>query len=159
MNPLLRLAGCASLLGLFFLGAFAFLPVFEDEAGFNPGEWLRYRQIFESETERGEELEQQNGRAIERHHAKNAIARELIAGRLSLAEAVRRFDDLPFPPANMRDLLRRCYGGASDAESMTRHVIEWTCQLLDREPDREAALRARLEAELRSAVRDAQDPS
>jgi hypothetical protein len=148
MNSLLRLASCASFLGLFFVGVYAFYPVVLEDAGLDFAEWIRCRRTFDNETERGEELSQQRLFAIERHLAKNQIARDLIAGKLSLAEAADRFGELPHPPRRMWELLRLYHGAGNDEEIMRRHVLDWTCTLLEDEPAR--ALRARLENELRS---------
>jgi hypothetical protein len=152
VNSLLRLAACASLLGLFGVGAFALFPAAVGDAGLDLTEWFRCQRILDSETQRGEEISRRQGEAIQRHHAKNAAARELIAGRLTLAEATSRFADLPGPPPHMVELMRQCYGGVTAEESMCRHVIEWSCQLLEMEKHMEQSrtLRDRLEKELQS---------
>jgi hypothetical protein len=157
MNSMLRLAGCASFLGLFFVGAYAFCPVVLEDAGLDIAEWIRCRRTFDSETERGEELSQRRQFAVERHLAKNQIARDLIAGKLSLAEAADRFGELPHPPRRMRELLRLYQGSATDEEIMGRHVIDWACTLQENEPARVDALRARLEKELQEYLHNAQN--
>jgi len=157
VNQFLRLACCASILGLFFVGIYFVCPALLDDAGLDFSEWARCQQIFDSESERGEELSQRHGQSVKRLMAKDEIARDLIACKLSLAEAVKRFDDLPSPPARMHELIRLQFGGASDEESMSRHVIEWACQLLGDQPDKVAAQRARLENEMRANEHNAQD--
>jgi hypothetical protein len=160
VNSLLRLAACASLLGLFCVGAFALFPAAVGDAGLDLTEWFRCQRILDIEERRGEEITRLQGEAMQRHHAKNAVARELIAGRLTLAEATARFADLPGPPPHMVELLRRCYGGVTAEESMCRHVIEWSCQILELEKQTEQsrALRDRLEKELQSLRPGAQLP-
>ena len=66
--------------------------------------------------------------------AKDAIARELIAGRLSLAEATRQVIEMPGATEFLRRFVRDRFPGATAEESVSRHVIQWTCDLLEREP-------------------------
>jgi hypothetical protein len=158
MNSLPRLAVCTCFLGLFFVGAYAFCSAVVEVAGPDLAEWIRCWRTFDSETGRGEELSQQCQYALERHQAKNQIARDLIAGRLSLAEAAARFAELPHPSQRMREMLRFYHGtAATDEEIMSQHVIDWACLLLEEEPARAAAVRHRLENEWRAQRHDTHD--
>ena len=54
--------------------------------------------------------------------------------------------------------LRRSVAGATDEERVCRHVIAWTCDLLQDQPERAEALQRRLEAEIESVLRDSSNP-
>jgi hypothetical protein len=157
MTSLLRLAACAGCLGLFFVGALTFCPAVLEESGLDFTEWVRCRQFIDRALARSEELEHLRDQAIRRVHTKDQIARDLIAGRIGVVEAATRYGDLPYPPPRMWEMLRMVHGGASDEETMCRHIISWTCQLVDDEPARTEALRTRLESEMQAHLRNAQN--
>jgi hypothetical protein len=144
-------------LGLFFVGALTFCPAVLEESGLDFTEWVRCRQFIDRALARSEELEHLRDLSIQRVRAKNEIANDLITGRLGVVEAATRFADLPCPPPRMWEMLRDLHGGSSDQECMCRHLISWTCQLVDDDPARTEALRVRLEAELRAHLRNARD--
>ena len=157
MSSLLRLAACAGCLGLFFVCALTFCPAVLEESGLDFTEWVRCRQFIDRALAHSDELDDLRDQSIQRVHAKNQIASDLIAGRIGVVEAATRFGDLPCPPPRMWEMLRDLHGGNSDQECMCRHLISWTCQLLDDDPARSEALRARLEAEMRAHLRNAQN--
>jgi hypothetical protein len=80
--------------------------------------------------------------------AKDRTCRELIDGRVTLAEATRQFLELPGTTEAMWQGIRSHFAGATPEESMGRRVIVWACGLLEQEPARAEALRRRLHAEL-----------
>jgi hypothetical protein len=157
MTSLLRLATCAGCLGLFFVAAFTLCPTLLEESGLDITEWVRCRQFIDRALARSEELEHLRGQAIQRVLAKNQIARDVIAGRIGVVEAASRVRDLPCPPPRMWDMLRIVHGGATDEETMCRHLICWSCQLVDDDPARTEALRTRLESEMQAHLRNAQN--
>jgi hypothetical protein len=80
--------------------------------------------------------------------AKDEVAREVIAGRMTLAEAAARFRTIdasrpPHLPVHL-DVVP----GSSDEERICRQVIAYVENNLEGRPDRDAVL-ARLEADLR----------
>jgi hypothetical protein len=150
MNVLLRLAACAGFLGLCFVGTHVLFPHVPAAINLDFAEWIRCQRAFDSEAARGEELAQRRRHSVERMRAKERISLDLIAGRLSLAESTRLFSELPYAPAPLWQQLQADYAGASKEECMCRHVIDWACYALKDQPDREGALRRRLEAELRA---------
>ena len=89
-------------------------------------------------------------RAIRRRiEAKSRLAREVIDGRLTLLEAAARFRDLDLaPPPFAWDGLRCRYPGASDDELHCREVIFFVRAEQRDRPGTDAAIVARLEAEL-----------
>jgi hypothetical protein len=98
--------------------------------------------------ERADDLAGQRQTLDEQKHRKDQICRELIAGRLTLAAAMRQFMELPGMTEAMWRELRTSFPGATAEESMSRRVILWACDLLEQEPARANALRQRLLAEL-----------
>jgi hypothetical protein len=148
LNHLLRLAFCASFLGLCFVGAFILRPVVLEELGLDFWELPHWQQTIDGELERAEGLSQSLDNSLRRHRAKDQICRDLVAGKLTLAAAVRQFGDLPDPPSYFREHMRMGYGGASAAETMGLHVIDWACGSLGNQPEKAGALRRRLEEEL-----------
>jgi hypothetical protein len=153
MKALFRLAGCAGFLGLCFAGTYALFPGLPARVGLDFAEWARCQRAIASETDRAEELSRRQLRSRERMRDKDRIALDLIAGRLSLAEAARRFAELPDAPAWLWVQLRVDYAGASKEEGMCRHLIDWACELLWDRPGQAEALRRRLGAELRAHPR------
>jgi hypothetical protein len=153
VKALLRLAGCASFVGLCFAGAYALFPDAPARGGLDLAECFRCQRAFDSETARCEELERLQRLSRDRMRAKDQIALELIADRLSLTEAARRFEELPDAPAWLWFQLRADYAGVGKEECMCRHVIDWARELLRDHPGRAEALRQRLEEELREHLR------
>src|SRR5262249_51540842 len=92
-------------------------------------------------------------RAIRRRTAeKTRLAAQVAEGRLALPDAAARFRDLDRqPPPFHWDHFRGAYSGRSDEERHCREVIQYVRVLQDR-PEREAAVAARLEAELRDLL-------
>jgi hypothetical protein len=154
VNHTPRLAGLAvcAVAGLGLVGAAALRPTVLEEVGLDFWDWPRQRQVLDAETERNAELTRGWENALLRDQAKDAICRDLIADRITLADAVRRFREFQLPDY-MWESLRVGYEGATDEERLNRHVIAWSCDLLRKEPDRADALRQRLQRE-GSASRD-----
>lgn len=78
--------------------------------------------------------------AAERVRAKDQIAEEVIAGRMSLAEAAARFGRLN----------RLADSVPMDDERLYDQVINWVHGMIWFDPDRVAVVMARLEAEYRA---------
>ena len=148
MHPLLRLAGCAALAGLLITGGCALRPSLFADLGLDWWTWPKSLWQHDVEHARDAELTRRWQGAAWRTGAKDRICRELIAGRLTLAEAARQFMELPGTTEAMWQDIRDRFAGATAEESMSRRVIEWACDLLAREPARAEALRRRLLAEL-----------
>jgi hypothetical protein len=149
MRPLLRLAGCAALVGLLLIGSCALRPEVFVQLGLdfeNMSNSLRERKAA---SERAEELTRRSEEFAWRKRTMDEICDELIDDRLPLTEATRRFLDLPGTTENIWREIRSAYAGATREESMSRLVIERACALLEQEPARAEALRQRLQAELK----------
>jgi hypothetical protein len=89
----------------------------------------------------------------ERTRAQNELCRDLIAGRITLAQAGHRLRELPNPPDDFLEKLRFSEEGATEDERLCNHIIERACDLLRSEPARSAALREKLRAELHANAR------
>jgi hypothetical protein len=144
---MLRLAGCAALVALPLLGWGALRPAVFEALGLDWWDWPNCLRQYDAASERAEELAQKSRVALGQMQAKDAIARDLIAGRLSLAEATRLFLEMPRTTEFVRRYVRECFPGATAEEGMSRYVIQWACDMLPQQPDREVLCR-RLEAEL-----------
>jgi hypothetical protein len=148
MHHLLRLAGCAAFLALLLIGGCALRPNLLMDIGLDWWNWPKELRQADAEAERTDELAGHRQTLDAQKHRKDQICRELIAGRLTLAEATRQFMELPGMTEFMWRELRNSFPGATEEESMSRRVILWACDLLEQEPARAEALRRRLLAEL-----------
>jgi hypothetical protein len=84
---------------------------------------------------------------------KRALARAVIAGRLSLLQAAARFRDLNArPPAFPWEAFRQTYPGDSDDERHGREVIQFVRQEVQLRPGAGPAMVGRLEAELQGLL-------
>jgi hypothetical protein len=88
------------------------------------------------------------GTVLLRTTAKHRIARDVIAGRLSLAEAAALVGELNRVPPKAATLRFR-FPACSDEELLCRQVIEYVRAELDGEPDRQEATLAQLEADFK----------
>jgi hypothetical protein len=101
------------------------------------------------EEERSEKLNHDHQRLVARMAAKNRVAADLAAGRLTLLEAAACFRDLPPPPVAFHDGAK----SASPEEKWCRDAIAWTEVVLAEDPARAAEVAARLEQELQDILR------
>jgi hypothetical protein len=148
MQHLVRLAGCAAFACLLFTVGCALAPDLLVELGLDWWNWPQELRQADAEAERTKELADRRQAVDWYKDTKDRICRELIAGRLTLAEATRQFMELPGTTEFMWREIRTDFPGATAEESMSRHVIRWACNLLGQEPARAEALRRRLLAEL-----------
>ena len=148
MHSLLRLAGSAALAVLLITGGCALHPSLFADLGLDWWTWPKSLWQRDVEHERDVELTRRWQGAEWRTRSKDRICRELIAGRLTLAEATRQFMGLPGTTEAMWQGIRSHFAGATPEENMGRRVIVWACGLLEQEPVRAEALRRRLHAEL-----------
>ena len=87
---------------------------------------------------------------VQRNESREAVMRELLAGRLTLLQAARRFKDLNETPILFPDDYRKKYAGRSDGEKACRQVLQWLEGYLSELPFEQAqALRCRFADELR----------
>jgi hypothetical protein len=87
--------------------------------------------------------------ARDRAHAKQLIILDLLAERLSLLQAGRRFKDLNETPVTYPDDYRTVFPGRTDGEKVCRQVLSWISgELHDLHHDHPDAILQRFEEEL-----------
>ena len=107
---------------------------------------------LQQEVRRGEALSARLAEVPRTRAAKNRIALDLIARRVTLAEAAARFRELDgktMDPQTYARILRLYYAGASDEERVCRKVIRHAMEMVKKQPEVAGALVGRLEAELK----------
>jgi hypothetical protein len=94
----------------------------------------------------GAELENRSAALHRANDAKQDVTREVLAGRMTLAQAVECYrkihENLPIPWASMR----KNYQGETDQERFGRNVISWVQSEAEDRPEMQETL-ARLDAE------------
>jgi hypothetical protein len=144
----LRWSGIAAVGALCFIGLSAVHDAVLGEILPDPGEWTRILKQLDTETNRDQELTEEMKAVLQRGRLRRQISRDLIDGRLTLREAARRLAGLPELPGRLEETERKHHPAADDEAGLSREAIEWACNLLSDEPDREHALRQKLEKEL-----------
>jgi hypothetical protein len=97
--------------------------------------------------EQGRRIEEESERIRRRLRVKETIVTDLIAGRVTLAEATDRFTELNESQPHYLLTIRNHFPGQTDEERMARNVIGFAEQQVP--PKERPALRSRFEAELR----------
>jgi hypothetical protein len=144
MYHVLRLTTVAALVALTLIAAKCLYTTALEEAGLDVWDWPRLQKIMLAEEERKEFLRQGFADLDRRREAKTWISRELIAGRVTLADAVARYLDLTVASEQVRKDARAKYAECDEQESMRRWVIDFTCDLLHDQPARASAVRRQL---------------
>jgi hypothetical protein len=81
------------------------------------------------------------------------IASNLIAGRLTVADAATQFQELEkITPGANHEFFQRVYPGATDVERYCRQVIDRAVQIDVSAPPEHKALRSRLETEFKNSL-------
>ncbi len=149
-NVRLTLAGTA-------LFAFALLcyadPAWAKAAGVDVWSIRELNDELASGTARRQELDIHDEVIQRRIALKEGIVGDLLAGRLSLAEATSQFAALNLPRADAMAVIRATYPGRTDEEKLARNVIEYArLRVDDKTPP---GVMARLEAEFDRLARPA----
>lgn len=100
------------------------------------------------EVQRGEALDSWDERLRRSREAKARITTEVLAGRLSLAEAAEAFREVNETLKDDPDAWVDPYRFADDEEAVFRTVIAWARSRAGEGPEHQAAVVARLEEEL-----------
>jgi hypothetical protein len=95
-------------------------------------------------------LAEEDDDVLRRIAIKDAIIVDLIAGRVTLAEATEHFTALNADRPRYLAALREVYPGATDQEKFARNVISFVVARV--EPHERAAISSRLETELRQML-------
>jgi hypothetical protein len=152
MSKLMRLAAVFLCVGVLALGVVFFDPACPLTY---PAPWDPIRRDSMAETlARNEQLKQLREASFRRIEAKWQIAKEVIAGRRSLAEALEQFRTLDRQwPENFSFQTPEDFGMSED-EWDGRAVIEQVRQVLADRPDEAAVVADRLEQELQQLLAD-----
>jgi len=105
------------------------------------------------ETLPGNEPSEEVAAVVRRLHEKQALAREVADGRLTLREVAARYRELDeAAPGFHWEEFRRKYPGASDEERHCREVISFVRALPPERGDGERTVAGRLESELQAST-------
>jgi hypothetical protein len=129
------------------------LPFGDEESRFQEDE--QYQQ----EVHRGQKLKAQLRELPRIREAKRRIASDLIAGRLTLAEAAARFRELDrktMDAPTYSRVLKLHFPGASEEERICRKVIRHALYVVNPQSEAAAGLKERLETELRKHLAEYQ---
>jgi hypothetical protein len=96
----------------------------------------------------GAELEDKSAALHKANEIKQDVARAVLAGRMTLAEAVACYRDIHEHLPLAWETIRKHYPGDTDEERWCRNVLSWVQSEAGDQPDQLEAL-ARLEAESR----------
>jgi hypothetical protein len=150
MTHVFRLTTGLALVGLALAAAWWLRPALLEGAGLDLWDLPQWQGALAAESDRGEWLDQSFADLYRRREAKTWVCRELIAGRIPLADAAHRVLDLTTEREKLWKFARLQCSGDTDEECLERYVIEIACDLLKDEPARAEQLRQRLQAEIRS---------
>jgi hypothetical protein len=131
-------------------GAYA-CPEVLDDLGLNCSDLPRVLKWLHDENEKGEILETRDREVLALTDKKWQVARDLVAGRLTLLEAAARYRDLPGINKEVWLKTVRSEPGTTDSECFCRHAIGWVRHVLEFDapsPSVRADVLARLENEL-----------
>lgn len=92
------------------------------------------REENEAAAEHNRELEEETTEIKHRMEVKEALIRNLIAGRSTLAEVTNQFLELDQERPGYLTLIRGTYPAATDQESMAQNVVAYTWPRLGDEP-------------------------
>ncbi len=154
MTSLSRYAACGLVAVGLLIGALSFRPEWAAALGLDVTELPRLQEQIARDTQRRAELEEENQGVLRRVDEKQAVSREVLAGRLTLVEAAARFRTVNTAYPESMSYLRNLCSGGSDEERLCRQVIGWV-EGEGSGGDRAETHRvvARLEAELQELLR------
>jgi hypothetical protein len=148
MKPLLRVAVCGVVLGLVVaLVGCVLVPWLGGPALFAVDGPALCRLLW-MEHVRGDALETRDEALRHCLAGKVEVTEEVIAGRLSLAEAIDRFRRLHALLDDGQDEVLGSTSPAGDDEEVARNVIRWVSHALNDQPSRRVEVVARLEKEM-----------
>jgi hypothetical protein len=149
MNYLLRLGTIVALVVLAFAGLRCLRSDDLQKVGLDVWQWPHWQFALAAESEREQRLDERFADLNRRQAAKDRIYRELIAGRVPLAQATARIVDLTAEPKYFQKDAILHYEGATDEQRLARAVIDLACELLTNEPSRAREVRRHLLDEVR----------
>ena len=125
-------------------------PAWAMSAGLDVWNMPALREQVAASVERDRELEAEDCQVFRHIEVKEQLVRELIAGRIALADATMQFSLLDQDYPEYMIVIRQVHPGATDFEKMARNVLVYAVSRLENEPAlRRIVVLARLDAELR----------
>ena len=133
------------------LGGLVWLrPDLLPSCAFDPAAFAEQQEREARARHRQEMLDEHSRVLQQRLDAKEGVMQELLAGRLTLLQAARRFKDLNETPVTCQNDYRSRFPGRSDGEKVCRQVLQWLEGYLLGLPSEQAqTLRRRFADELR----------
>jgi hypothetical protein len=151
LQPLGRPTVCAFAVGLLVICLLKFgrgplAEIIEDYR-----EARHWQQVLADGHKRAADLQVGLNRRRARQQAKDQIVNDMVAGRITVHDAVRQYRALPDAPNNFMECLRVSERGATDHERLCRHLIDYACYGFE---DESVALelRRRLTEELENSM-------
>ena len=153
MIATLRLLVCA---GALALAGYILAPAYHDclaHFGTDARRLPKFRVDLEEELAFGRRLDEERAVVLARTQAKRAMLMELIDERLTLLETATRYRDLDRELGNSQvERLSVVWPGSCQLESYCHQIIQVAQWELSEQPDKAAAVAARLKAELQTAA-------
>ena len=150
MNLYVRALSCLALVGTALAALHEYRPAWAARAGLD---WWSLPDL-QAQLRRAEQqqaaLGQGDGVTLARMTGKEAVTRDLRAGRLTLLQAAARFRALNASPGGPAADLRAHFAGTTAEERVCRQVISWTQAAVSQDESPAAGRHTgrRLEAEL-----------
>jgi hypothetical protein len=145
---LCRLSTSALLVGGLVATACFFRPDALSDVGLDFWRLPEYQEALWRERHRERRLNALDQVIRARIDAKHEVAADLIADRITLAQATSRFRSLCLEPLNVLECICPYERGATQQERLCRHVIFWVASRLADHPEAEKQLTLRLEGQL-----------
>jgi hypothetical protein len=140
---------CLSVALLTLLGALFLCPRYAARLGLDPRDLVQLPLHYQFQSSRQQLLESQDRAVLESIAAKEVLLPEVVAGRMTLAEAANRFRAMDAQnPCFRWATFRESHPGQSEAECYGHAVIDAVRAYLKDRPVEARAVSRRLEAEL-----------
>jgi len=134
------------LFGLAVIGALSVHPTWAQSIGADVWNVPGLREEMRDTRSETDRLEAEDEQVRRRIAVKDAIADDLLAGRITLNEAVERFAEMLPTRSKHMAAIRDRYPGTTDREKIAHHTIAYTA--LHASPAERTAIAERLHAEL-----------
>ena len=145
-----RVIGAVVFVVIVLVGTAIARPAWAMSAGLDVWNMPALREEVAASVELGRELEAEDSQIFRHIEVKEQLIRELIAGRIALADATTQFVLLDHDYPEYMIVIRQTLPGATDFEKMARNVLVFAEARLENEPAlRRVVILARLDAELR----------
>ena len=131
-------------------------PAWARAVGLDVWNYPDLQQEFREAATQSEELDAADEHMLRRIEVKEALIRDLIAGRTTLAEVTAVFHEMTHSQPKSMVVIRYTFAGDTDQEKVARSVIGYA--VLRASPAERDALEHRLEAELKRMLAGSASP-